>query len=1602
MRPFLCMDAVSAIYCAQGQEKFRIMFSRRDAEARRRGWVMKKIILAVVLGIALTGFGETVTNVRGVQHGCLNIVDIYYDLNASDGGLYTVKVEIEGKAGEVNASTFTGDVGDRIVPGKNKRVVWDAGADWQEKDGEVKVVVTATKVVTSTNGKHEGVQLWEGGPYWATTNIGASNPEDYGLYFWWGDTVGHRPSSDRKFDFDFGYHNPAIYTYNHGFDALRSEGWIVLKDGAYVLTPSHDAAHVHWGGGWRIPNYQELYDLCYTYCDWVRTTMNGVNGWFVSGKGAYSSNSIFLPATGSGLDSTLSFDGSNAFYWSSHYSNFFVGGLDFTPSSHTMHSSQNNYGHSIRPVQDSSDATTADAVIGRSDWFFVDTTTDDTLSVSDVTSKYFDGEYSGEVGGRKSTFMNGVSCEIEMTVLCDYSKVDHWLVNGQVVASSTFSFDVGTIDVGGKLEVVAVGKEDGTKSKPFRANFDIAEHVDPDRETRALWTAHSSNSEGMDEIVYTPLFGTAITLPLALEKKGNAPKYLSLRPNDEWSFCPKIKAQPEMRSGGNGSLTFLVIDFESEVGGSIGKGSHKKRQRGIGKLARVMDYDVGIIFEGGPLTESWDPQKRKWVSQDVSFGIRHVGGSIELTHHYPTTIGIPVFIGVEAEFGLALMGKVSGLNAGWGGLDCSFNISSDELPRVNFKAGAGVNGMLDTHGEFSVMSIMNAELNEGTWSECRWGLGFSGSLKYNVFTLQGTIFELTSDTYWIINDTSEVGNGGGSGRGLVPKSRRLMSGASASGIEWRLQPRDYLNKAKPRMRLLAAAADSGIVESGGYPDPTPAMASGIAGDALAYLRDDGTRASADRTELVVRIGASNEWSAAESVWNDGTADFMPDVAAMSDGSFAAAWMNASSTFSDDVTIGEYCTAMEIAVGVRDAVTGEWTCRNLTADAAFDFAPVVRAAANGNVLVAWLRNASGNMVSSAVEPTDIMAAVYSDGQWSAPTTVMGGIGIVNGFDVAYDGENAVLAVSKDADGDSATVDDSEIYAVRLDGQSWGAPIRLTCEGDSDSRPFVRGDGDDGFSVLWTANGTLMETRELALSNAVAVAEANGQTFGVELTMIHGADGRDALVWNGNSTAGGAADAPTAMMYDPICGAWGSPVNLLDDGRRERRLAGAVGVDGGIRIGYESSSVATNAEGEVSFGDVELRTRYIPATCDLAVLEDGFSFSTNEFVNGETIALTVKAANLGFRTATNATVRVYEGVAEDKIELANIITNFPSGGVVAVNVPWTVDTTQTNLQFTVEVEACEGGEDDTAKSNNVYVWSAGVPDVAFGGVMVRNESATRRLVTARVGNSGLGPLLAGGKVVFRRGGENGEIMAEDTLGTVWPGADGVYDAGFAWDMTGESFMSAWETVCVQLFPDGAAGEMADMAFVQVMTTHGMDDASNLIPEVAGDADKTTVDEAVDGVGFVDAAVKAAIGGSAAEYNAFKEWAGSVKGATGDAQAGEAAVVASPHAAAAFLLGAERLFVNEPTVEIGEVSVGDGESVGTTAIAIAVTVKDGESAVAVNVAKIKAMFEATGDLGDWNGAAKLTPEVMVEEGDGATMRFKVTPGDGTAPRAFLRIRK
>ena len=203
---------------------------------------------------------------------------------------------------------------------------------------------------------HEGVQLWESGPYWATANIGAENPWDYGCYFWWGGTVGYRrmgskwaagDGSSSNFSFD-GSNMPTL----RRNIMLKIGGWLTLLGG--VLAPRHDAAHTQWGCGWRMPTKREFEDL-ESKCDWTWTKVKNVQGYVVRGRGDYASARIFLPSAGFGGRTSLHDAGSRGYYWSSipssdSYYEAYV--LEFNSESHSTSDFYYRYsGQSVRPVQ---------------------------------------------------------------------------------------------------------------------------------------------------------------------------------------------------------------------------------------------------------------------------------------------------------------------------------------------------------------------------------------------------------------------------------------------------------------------------------------------------------------------------------------------------------------------------------------------------------------------------------------------------------------------------------------------------------------------------------------------------------------------------------------------------------------------------------------------------------------------------------------------------------------------------------------------------------------------------------------------------------------------------------------------------------------------------------------------------------------------------------------------------------------------------------------------------------------------------------------------------------------------------------------------------
>ena len=182
------------------------------------------------------------------------------------------------------------------------------------------------------------------GTLWATCNVGADTPEDYGDYFAWGETT---PKDYYGWD---NYQHCYIYSTNAMFTKYCSNsyyGYNGFTDDLTTLLPEDDAATDNWGGSWRMPTKEEWEELLnYTGADW--TTQNGVYGLlFTGGNG----NSIFLPAAGfnygtSGLNET----GSNGYYWSSRLYQSYPDRAWIFRFNAGMEYHERRLGGSVRPV----------------------------------------------------------------------------------------------------------------------------------------------------------------------------------------------------------------------------------------------------------------------------------------------------------------------------------------------------------------------------------------------------------------------------------------------------------------------------------------------------------------------------------------------------------------------------------------------------------------------------------------------------------------------------------------------------------------------------------------------------------------------------------------------------------------------------------------------------------------------------------------------------------------------------------------------------------------------------------------------------------------------------------------------------------------------------------------------------------------------------------------------------------------------------------------------------------------------------------------------------------------------------------------------------
>jgi hypothetical protein len=173
---------------------------------------------------------------------------------------------------------------------------------------------------SASTGGHEYVDLGLS-VKWATCNVGANKPEEYGDYFAWGETKPKR------------IYNKSVY-----------------KSNPTTLPLSNDAARANWGGSWRMPTMAEQDELR-EQCTWTWTTQNGVKGYKVTSKS--NGNSIFLPAAGFRSGSSLSCVGILGYFWSSSLGTdgpYRAWGVCFHSNNVDRSHTYRYLGYTVRPV----------------------------------------------------------------------------------------------------------------------------------------------------------------------------------------------------------------------------------------------------------------------------------------------------------------------------------------------------------------------------------------------------------------------------------------------------------------------------------------------------------------------------------------------------------------------------------------------------------------------------------------------------------------------------------------------------------------------------------------------------------------------------------------------------------------------------------------------------------------------------------------------------------------------------------------------------------------------------------------------------------------------------------------------------------------------------------------------------------------------------------------------------------------------------------------------------------------------------------------------------------------------------------------------------
>ena len=614
---------------------------------------------------------------------------------------------------------------------------------------------------------------------------------------------------------------------------------------------------------------------------------------------------------------------------------------------------------------------------------------------------------------------------------------------------------------------------------------------------------------------------------------------------------------------------------------------------------------------------------------------------------------------------------------------------------------------------------------------------------------------------------------------LIPKDREAL--------HWEIMPRDYLQKQGAGLfvggrRASASAAHrfqgtakiaQAPIQTQVFPLTQPSLNSAGTNTFLVWLSDNAARASLDRTMAVFSTYDGNAWSAPVPLQDDGTADFHPNVRVFPDSSAWAAWENEARTFGTNGDAGAMLTNLEISVAAYDPIRSQWgTALRLTHNQMVDFQPKLAGPSSTNVLLTWLADPFNQGAVTGAGTNQLWYAVWNGAAWSPPQLAATITHLVLGYDVAYDGQTAHVAMSVNAEDDPASSNGLDLFGLTWQGGVWSGLQQLTSDQVPDQNPQLGIDNRGDFVLAWLKNDELSSVVNFDFSQRQIIQKDQNALNLAGFRVAASVDGRLGIVWAQPSTNNSDL---FAQFFDPTYLLWGHPKQLTFDPEVESGLTVAfAGTNSLLAVYTRSDPVPAGGTQNPAAsitptpGSSDLWVLKYQVGGDLAINPGGLACNPpNPSPLGQA-TLTATVSNQGDTVANGFTAAFYAGdpaAGGVLIGQTNSGVLLLPGDQIQVSVPWAVPFTNSSVIVFCQVQGVAGFV-DLQPGNNTATLQLLLADLALDSITWRSAGASNLTLTARVGNQGSissGPFT----VQFLLNATNGPILASATVNGLPPG-------------------------------------------------------------------------------------------------------------------------------------------------------------------------------------------------------------------------------------------